>query len=385
MSERSTEKQLSRSERPVVTPQPSRPAFFEWVEDKFKGRESRPRFFELRVAYGPQSAHYRPEVLHQKEFKPNVKEPERDEMVELSNKFMSIAQENCNEVGRPTKYVVHAINHMKSAAPYGGYLMALRPMMGVHDGGGADGSGSANEEDILSDGMHKNNLLVHSLDHMKASDEHARFMQDGLQKSTGSIISVLMATNTELRAENAALKGMQLEYFKAIQEAHNTQQDREMKQATHNMKMAVAERGVGLLLQMIPVVAKTLEGRKNGAASLPASDTITASPESIAIEQFIHGMSNEQKIALFGHFTPEPDQKHVPGILTASQVKLFADVAELRVPPTVLELLLPEGALALTGEQLAAAQTVVSMDQLMPLYAMIREGQNNRIPREQQS
>lgn len=370
MSER-TEKHLSRSERPVVTPQPSRQSFFDWIEDKFNGREAMPRYFELKVAANQSGTQYRPDTLHQKEFKPNIKKPEREEMVELSNKFVAVAQEHCNEVGRPQGYVVLAINHIKGAHPYGVYFMKLRPTQ--FQGLSHLDTGSGSDEEILSDGMHRDLLLRHSLEHQKANDEHARFMQDGLQRSTASILQLQQEIIRELRLENNALKGQQLDWYKAVQSAHDTTLEREMKAAQNKVKMEIIERGAGLLLQMVPVVAKTLERNKNGGALPENGSLVGPSPESVAIEQFVRTLSEAQKVALFGQF----DQvgNHVPGIFTSEQVRVFADVGELKVPPSLLQALLPGGPCAITAVQIAKAQEHVPMDQLMPLYAMIQEGQ----------
>jgi len=378
MSERTTEKQLSRSDRPTVTPQPTRQALFEWVEDKFKGKDSRPRYFELKIAYGPGGAHYRPETLHQIEYKPNAKEPEREQMVEHANKLDAVAQQHCNELGKPQMYVVHAINHIKGSGPYGAYLMKVRPMTHMGGDGGNIGDFDGGESDVQSDGVHRDLLLKQSLEHQRSNDEHTRFMQDSFQKGTGALITLQQEVIRELRADNQLYKSKEMDYFKAIQEAMNQTEDRKMKNDMQRVKMEVIERGVGLLMQMIPVVAKSLERGKNGGALSAAGtpETIEESPESISIKQFVKGLNEEQRISVFGYFTE--DGKHNVGIFTSAQVKLFADVGELRVPATALELLLPEGALAITMEQLTLAQAAIPFDQLMPLYAMIKEGQNQR-------
>jgi len=386
MSER-TEKQISRSERPTVTPQPTRPDFFDWVENKFDGSGAFPKYFELKLAFGPGGREYRPDTIHQKEFRPNIKKPEREEMVETSNQFVSIAQNHCNEIGRPQGYVVLAMNHTKGAHPYGVYYMKLRPTMfapqETHGGGfGGGGGGGGDDGEITGDVVLRERFLSNSLDHVKANDEHHRFMMDGTLKSWAGVFSLQQEIIRELRAENATLKSQQLEWSKAVQEAHSTVQDREMKAATHKVKMEVIERSADMLMQMIPVVAKSLESRKNGA--LPsASEAIGPSPESIAIEQFAKSLSEEQKGALFGFFDDATPPNYTQGLFTQAQVKLFADVGALKLPATTLEALLPGGEHEITGAQIGQAQQIVPMDKLMPLYAMIMEGRNRPQPQVQ--
>lgn len=382
MSER-TEKQLSRGERPNVTPQPSRPALFDWVEDKFDGRESMPRYFELRLAFGPGGMNYRPEKIWQKEFKPNMKKPERDEMVELSNKFLSLAQDHCNEVGKPQGFVILAVNHVKDSQPYGMYYMKLRPtQFAPRDDGGPGGSGGGggfdgSEEGIRSDATHRDALLGHSLEHQKSNDEHVRFMYDGMLKSWAGTFALQQEIVRELRTENQALKGQQLDWYKAMQEAYSTAEDRKMKADQHRVKMELLERGAGMLMQMIPVVAKSLE-KKGTPGELPPAAPPGAPPapigpssESIAIHAFNQGLSDEQKVALFGHINEQG--QHVPGALTMQQVQIIAQVGECSAHPSALSLLYPGGAHAISMEQVGKMQEAVPMDQLMPLYAIMME------------
>lgn len=382
MSERS-EKQLSRGERVVNTPQITRPALFDWIEDKFRGKDARPNFFYLRQAFGRGGSQYLPDIIYEKEFKPNAKEIERAEMAEIANKIFAVAQDHCRELGRPQLYVVHAISLAKGSAPYGGHLMRLRPLAMSGDeligggAGGGDGVGGGGEDDIQSDGVNRQRLLDQSLEHQRSNDEHARFMQDGFQKSTSSVISLQQEIIRELRLELQTLKSQQLDWWKAIQAAEDKTLEREMQRTNNKIKAELLERGAGLVMQMIPVVAKSLDRNKNGGA-LPASSeqTIEESAESISIKQFVSMLNEQQRAAILGTFN-EAGQ-HAPGIFSGPQVKVFADVAELKVPPSALEMLLPEGAYAITAEQIALAQGVVPMEQLMPLYSMIIESQRQK-------
>lgn len=376
MSERE-EKQLARSERPTVTPQPTSTKLFDWVEDKFNGPAAMPKSFELRLAFGPGGAQYRPETVFQKEFLPNIKKPEREQMVEIANKIQAVAQDHCNELGKPQGFVVLAFNAIKSAHPYGIYYMKVRPNMFPPQEGNHSGGGSGDGEDILSDGMHRDGLLRHSLEHMKSNDEHFRFMYDGMLKAWASTLSVQQDIIAAERKRNESLESQRLEWVKAIQESASTVQDRNMKAETHAIKMKAIERGVDMVLQMVPVVAKTLERNKTGALPAAEGAKIEASPESIAVDQFIKTLDNDQKTLLFGSRS-EDGAQYNPGIFTLPQVNILGQVAQCQAAPSVLELLLPGGEYAVTDEQMEKAQHVISVDRLMPLYAMIVEGQKQR-------
>jgi hypothetical protein len=193
-----------------------------------------------------------------------------------------------------------------------------------------------------------------------------------------------MAANMEMlaeaRRENQQLHSQQESWWKAIQSSLSTEQDRQMKADSHRVKMEVIDRGVGMLLQMVPVMAKSLE--RNKTAELPAKNegigggaegAIGASPESIAIGEFVKQLSNEEKTALFGAIDPAT-QKHMPGIFTIPQMQIVSAVGDCSQPPALLQHLLPGGEHSIDADQLTKAQQVVSIDRLMPLYAIIVEG-----------
>lgn len=378
-NDRATDKPLARSEQRTPTPIPTRPDLMDFIEDKFDGKDAFPRFLELKIALGPNGGAWKDDIVHQREFKPNQKVPERNEMVELSNKFVSIAQNHCNQLQKPQGFVVLAVNHAKSAHPYGVYYMKLRPTVHIPigTGNGHGGNGGVQGEDEEETGsQHYDGFMRTGLDHIKENNEHTRYVYDSSQKTTGEIFSLMMELIREQRTANQALESQKLNWYKAMEEAFSTRQDREMAAESHKLKMEMLAHGGKFLMQMVPVVAKSLEARKNGHGARPpaaaANAPITDSAESIAVKQFVAGLTEEQRIGLFGYFNEQSE--HVPGAFTGQQVRIFAQVAELQMPASALDLLMV-GEHAVTPDQVAKAGTVVPADQFMPLYAIMLERQ----------
>lgn len=370
-----TSKEPPRDVRPSETPEPTRPDLMAWIEDKFDGKEG-PRYFYLKLAWGPGLKNYDDATIHEKEFKVN-KKVERTEMVEVANKFVSVAQEHCNQCEKPQGFIILAVNHVKSAAPYGVYVMKLRPNRFVKSE--FDGGIGGDDDDVLSDRQHRDGLLRNSLDHMKENNEHSRFIHDGMMKGWGGVMGLQQEIIKDLREENRLHRAQMIEYYKATEEALSKKQERDMAAATHEMKMAAINHGVQFLMQMVPVVTKAIEGRKQTAAGLlgAGSDSdgpVTESSESMAVKKFIEALSLEQRVELLGRF--DPDKKaFVGGILSEAQVALIGNVIELKLQPSALATLMDGGALEVTSEQISKAQAIIPMDVFMPLYMVLLEQQ----------
>lgn len=385
MSDR-TEK-LSRSSQPTVTPNPDRPQLFDFIEDKFNGQAAFPKFLSLKLGVGKNGSQWRDETIWEKEFKENIAKPERAEMVTLANRFLALAQDHCNSTGKPQGYVVLAFNHTKSAYAYGIHFMALRVTQVSSQGLEQHGL-QGGDDDLVGDARHRDLLLTDTREYMRENNEHVRFMYDNMLKSTGALFALQQEIIREQRAANHLLESQRAEWWKAVQESLSTQQDREMKAATHKVKVEMLTRGGEFLMQMIPVVAKTLE--RNKQEGLPANGhgqgPITGSVESIAIQQFAKALTEQQRGALLGTF--DPQGVYSRGILTEIQVKILADVSELKMGPEALDLMMPGAEHAVTPEQIAQAQVgehAIPLDKFMPLYAIILERQRQQMPSAESS
>lgn len=375
-----------KTERPnprdavTVTPEPSRQDLFEWMESKFDGSSAFPKYFKLKLAFGTGLHAYRDDTLEEKEFKISMKKPDRPAIVGISNHFLSFAQNHCNECGKPTGFVILAINHEKSADAYGMFSLKLRPTTSRSMVGGSTDlaqHGIEDDQEVLSDGTHRDRLLRHQLDHVKQSDEHVRWMHDSSAKAIGGVLALQQDMIKDQREHIKFLEGQRLEAFKAIEEAQSKKEEREMARKAHEFKLDMFTHGFNVVKQLVPVMVKTLEGRKNGAptAALPGAP-ITDSPESIAIKSLVESLSDPQKALLFGH--REENGPHIPGILTVPQTQIIGSVAELVHPPSILDNLM-EGPHAITPDQMSKVREAgIPMEVFMGLYMMLQERQKQK-------
>ena len=369
------------------TPVPTYQDVFDFIEDKFKGKEQGPRFLELKLAFGPGGGTWRDDTLHQKEFKKNHPPPSRPEMVEIANLFMSIAQTHCNQLGKPQGFVILAVNHEKGAHPYGVIFKKLRPTMNLPREM-VSGSNLADGE-ILEDNQHRDILLREHRESAQLAHEHVRLMHDVNMKYTGQLFATLQEENQRLRAELQLANSQRLNWYTAMEEAASKKQEREIAAKKAEMWMNALERGTNFAISMIPVVTKTLE-RKDATPQLPqngghvnganghvngangyAHASIEPSSESMAIKAFVEGLSNDQRCALFGQINAETGE-YAPGIFAKVQVDVLGEVMQLRKPASALDVLMPEGPLAITMEQVAKAIGVAG-DSVMALNAIFLE------------
>lgn len=374
---------LERSTRETareVTPHADDLKLFAFLEDKWKDRAEGPRALELHLAFGPGGGTWRPDIIHQKEFKANGDPPSRPEIAELANTFTGAAQRHCDQLGRPQGFVVLAFHPAKGSHPYGVHFTKFRPTPGL-----AIDQPSVDEFGVTTDENQRQSMMSEHLAHVKESNEHVRFMSDSNHRYTGQVLALLMEQLREANAKNAVLESQRIEYFKALEEVNAKRHEREMEKEKHQLWMGLTNGGISLLTQMVPVFQKALEQRKGGAPAgeLEAGEGIASTPESNAIKVFVKGLNDEQRGAIFGYIDKD-SKAHVPGILSTHQTEILAGVGDLAMRRSALDNLLPGGPFAITGDQVMKLAGVVPMDQLLALRAVVLEGRQGHATHEPQ-
>lgn len=348
----------SRGEKHQVTPEPTRPDLFEFIEQHFEGSAAMPQYVELRQAYGPGGRNYSQTAIFQKEYKPNAAKPSRSDMVDLSNKFIALAQQNCNELGKPHGYGVLFKSFIKSDAYYGVYYMKLRPTQP----GNYDPLSPEDDEDIPSDGRRRDGLLQYGIDHIKQSDENERWRQDQFSSAMGDILAKYQDLATQVMQHNLEMQKEHRELFKIADEALSRKAERELAAEMQKFKIGMLQDGFQFLRQLAPVAINQLTGKK----TVPTEQ----SPESIAVQTFLEGLTDVQSQTLFGELNEDKTALKPTGIFTPEQAAIFLSVAQCTAPATELDRLL-EGDSAVTPAQIEKAQSVVSSQQFLPLVALV--------------
>lgn len=342
---------------PTATPEPADPRLFAFIV-KHCSPSSMPQVIELRQAWGPGGRHYGG-VLTSHEFSHGEPPPPHSVMIALVNEFLDFAQNNCNELGKPTGYGVLLKNHLKSDQHYAVFYMKLRvTSRPVYDGGGEDGEGDG---DVMSDAQRRDRLLAFSLDHMKEADLNERWRQEQHAKATGDIIGKYQEFVGTVTSTLLGVLKENRELVKQNDELASHKLERELAAKQAEFKMGMLHQGFNFLKQMVPVAVNQITGKQ----TIPTSQ----SSESIAVGSFLESLSRQQAEQLFG----EMDDEGHPignGIFTPTQTQIFAGVAQCAVPPSELEKLM-SGPTGVTEQQIAKAQAVLSQQQMMPLFALI--------------
>lgn len=293
-------------------------------------------------------------------FAPNKKfKPE--ETVELANEIRMLAQANCNNRERSTKYAVLVWDNTADAKPRAGWLLSLtaQPIVRSGEEGGAIGDPDDDDED--SDGNHggprvfSDRFKVMSKDHRWREQMFATAMGDILEKYQ-DIVDKLVESNRDLNHERTSLV---VEVEKARSEAHVREMDLEWTK----LKVEGARDGLRLVKGAVPLAIAKLTGKT------PPPNGKTA--ESMAIEEFLNGLRDDQVPLLFGD-TDDHGSVTRAGIFTLPQLKILTGIAKCELPSSALDQLF-EGPLAITQQQLTQAQGVLTEGQAMTFGPFLME------------
>lgn len=368
-------KKKKRDGGPQATPHFRNEALFRWLLDRFYADEDTPleqREFperlELRITEGPKKKRLGP-FLRKIHYKQGDKPPTREKIVAMSNEFVALAQDDCNNSKVATTYAVLPYHFTSNDIPYARFLLPMKPS-------------NLDEEDEESQKRSAEELAERMVARLL---EHDGMVYEFVGALTDRQDRVAERLEHELKrrderedkhyqtVERFMEKNMQL--FDVAERALSLEHQRKMDQAWIDLKIKTAERGVELLASLLPIAVMKLTGKElpaaNGAVAAPVP--VKDSPESLILKRFFETVTEEQSNVAFGIHEKQQDGTWVekkPGILTLPQAKVLWAVAHLEVGPTELDKLF-EGDLEITGTQIAGIQSVFSNDQLMPMFGMI--------------
>ena len=386
MAER-TERESPRN-KALVTPEPTDPAMFAFIERLFEGKDEMPERIELRQAFGPGMRKLGNKLI-QKEFKPGSAKPDRAMMVGMSNEFLTLAQNDCNAVGKKHGYQVCAQHFRKSDSYYAQYPFNRYPTQRPAEE--YDPNDPNDEDPLTPDGKHRDSLLQQMREHTRESDEHERFRQDQHARSTEGVIGNYQTLVQQLMNQTVELSKIVSEQmregrelFRVAEEALSKKVEREIVIKREEFKMQAISDALQFVKAMAPVVVNQL-GKNNGAQSaLPAAEGAEPAlpqppqptPESMGLKTFIDGLSEMQAAQLFGKYQ-EDGTLDGSGVFGIEQTGIVGAVAHCKIPADALDSL-SEGPYAITGEQFTKLQTIVSSSQFGPLAMLFMQRQQKK-------
>lgn len=344
-------------------PQPQNVELFQFLVRLFEDDDEKPQLIELCQAFGPGMRQIGQKV-ESKPFKINEPKPTQEKLVELSNMFLDLAQQNCNAVGRPHSYVIGAKHYAKSESYYKNHLLKMQPKQIAS--GEYDPHATFGDDDIPGDPKRRDELLSQTLAFMREMHEQRKWEMEqntvifrtALERSDGE--------NNRLSTRVRDLEADKFTWVKTTEEMLSRKQERDMAMESHKFKIEGMKFAANYITQLIPVVVKQLK-----PTDAPPFSTGQQSSESMALDAFFNSLTEEQFKTVLGDL--DANKQLAGGILTSNQSAILTGISSCSLPPTELAKVSPGGEFTITQDQFFKIQEIVGMDKLLPLAPFFQE------------
>lgn len=379
----------SPKEKVQVEPQPKNPALVGWLEGLFYGPGDYPQRVEVRTMHGNRLGDLVKQVIYppnmvdpadrgESDEKPEsgkVSEkrkakPNREELVELSHDIIRRVQidADARHPGKSVVYYVLASHDARDPQPYERYPLRVK---GAELQEPSDESAEDIDGDIESMKGVKSlqkAFLLGMIQNQKMFDMLGAMIEGTVDRQDRTIARLeeqVVARDTQIMRNH-----------EVVARAMDIGSERKMREQTHELRMDAIKRGMNVFEGIVaPQLLPALFGNKGGNGQ-----GIQESPESLTLKAFLKTVEEggrltpQQVDAVFGAFDDTPEQNLVRrGVLTIEQGKVIYNVANLHVPASEVEKLLPGAELGLTQEQIVSLQGVFkeTPDQIIPIVGMI--------------
>ena len=332
------------------TSEPARPALAEWLERQWDGEGLQK--VELHALYGPTARRRSKEPIERKDYKANQPKPSKEALVTAANELLAAAQRDTDTIGKIQRYAVLAIDMRRGDGVVGQFSFRLEPENSYVENGAA-------EEEENGDGFGSDRLLKRF--DVYAKDHNAN--QEQLYGMIGGMFEMYQSVNMQFLERINKLEERNSQLVKDREEALSQQADRDLARDKQKFWLDQMRDGATLVKGVFPTIVNKVAGKP----ILP----VARSPQSLVLENFFQGITDEQRAAAFGTFDKE-NRQLTTGVFTYDQSVILDGVARGTLPVETLYDLM-RGPLAITGEQFAAVQAIFSQDQLMPIIAMVSE------------
>lgn len=340
----------ARSTAPIA-PEPKNESLFRFLIDLFE--TGFPEKLVLCACYGPAGKRLGPQV-REIVFKPNEK-PKNEELVTISNLLLALAQEDCDVIGKPTRYVVLAYDLMRSDVYYSRKMIGAYPSGGQMTAEDRDGEGDDEEGGVMS-----TKLVMQLLD---SERKDKRWLMEHHANVVTGVVEHLSSRLTALEKQQNDMFDRSLKYMAATEEMLDRSQERKVKAERAQMVNEAVRDGLGMLKSLVPGINAYLSKGKTIPDDLKA---------------FIQSLADDVKTALFGKW--DNGALVEKGILDVEQINLLIGVAERQVEPARLA----EFAASLRPEQMAQASSVLTPNQIQALVAMAKAASDTQAKTEEQ-
>jgi hypothetical protein len=304
-------------------------------------------------------------MVKQFNYPAGANKPTREQLVQMSNEILYLTQRDCDVHRKSVVYHVAAIHFSVSPEPYERWLLRCTP--GATYRNGANGE---NEDEDDNDSIEKR-IAAQSMRHNETMFNLYGASMEGILDRQDRIVERLLDRNDRLETKNEKLMDM-------LERALDMKVEREVKLEREKLKTRAIEKGLDFALAMAPPLVNQLAGKQ----VIPTNDTA----ETIALKNFFKPveegglLTKEQAQAAFGQWDDTPEHNLVvPGVLNRDQVMILVSVANGSTSPDELNKLIPpDGACALTMDQIVSLQQIFSMEQIAPIMLIFEARRNAR-------
>ena len=309
------------------------------------------------------------------------REPNLEDAIDLTNRFVGSAQVNCERVHqKEMRYYARAFDKGRSstAEPVSTWPLHLKPKTLYVESLGGGRAGSGDEEDLSSQGI--------ALRYLDSVTQTYRYDRDREDNNIGDLITMFMNERREQRQweieQQKMIRGIMGDWVQAIRDreaALSSELDRlpqrEMTKIKAEMLRDGFRTGKNLLTGLVGSMAAPQQQAQPQQEAMQAQPTGGAprvvvtqmTQERMLLDNFFEDCKNAKlDVALFGEWEKDADGKAKlvkKGIFDPEQFIVLVQVHRGYLTADALDELMPDSGkpLAIKMEQLAAAQALEGM------------------------
>lgn len=341
----------------VLHPTPSSEQLMNFLDRVFHGDFEMPQKLTLCAVTGRMGQQMGP-MIREFSFKPDER-PTVEQRVELANLIVHIFQDDADALNKKCTYGVHAFHLGRSDRFYSRVLIRMAPSGMTTALQDERGIGADDEEGNAA----SSRLLMELLQSERRDKRYT------LELALSAISGAMERDAERIERMEKIVDGAwakQIEMMKATESMLSQAADRQARstwEAFKREKVAMAiEKAIGITEMVVP---QLLARRAERSAVEDAAAKVASASNPVG--QFLLSVSEEQGARAFGAILG-PDRV-AGGVFSADQFTMLGRIASEAEPDNAL---VTAFVASLTAQQIQQAQSIFSMDQLMPLLSWLQ-------------
>lgn len=339
--EMETPEKSAQQKAAVDNPEPHNRGLFEFLVDVFES--GFPQKICVATAFGPGGKRTGP-IVRELPFKPGREKPNVEDLVVMSNDFMRIAQDDCNDLDDgPQSYAVMAYDLARSPGPYARKVLRLYPA-GNHQ------EKAILRGDDLDDQTLSNKLLLGLLE---SERRDKRWLMEQFGHMVSGVLERDAARIEALEESKDHDHERQMKLVQATEQMLNQAEDRRSRAERAQIWNDAIKDGISVIKgTLAPAVAVYISKGKVGIVE--------------GLKEFFDGLTEEVRTKLIGVW--QENKLVEKGVLEEDQVRHLVGILEGQVDPRTIA----DFVGALQPHQLQAAAGILTFTQIQTLQALAK-------------